>query len=113
MTGTPPDAHQRLAALSGSARRLLDYVAVLPGGARYALLRHIVRVTEGDMIDDLRELVDAGILRTLPGQPDAYDFTDDVLRQFVLAEIGLERLARLQRRAESARRRVAEGPTVL
>src|SRR3972149_1093576 len=111
MTETSPDAAQRLAALSGSARRLLDYVAVLPGGPASPHLRHIVRATEGVMIDDLREVVDAGILRTLPGQPDAYDFADDVLRQFVLAEIGLGRPPKLRRRAESARRRVAEGPT--
>ena len=103
------DARERLARLSSAARRLVDYVAVLPGGARYAVLRHIARVTEGDMIDDLREAVEAGVLVRLPGQPDGYDLAGDDVREAVLGQIGPERLAKLRARAEAARRRV-EGP---
>ena len=106
MNDAPTDLPERLAGLSGSARRLLDYVAVLPGGARYAVLRHIARVTEEDMIEDLRDVVEAGILRTPPGQPNSYDFADDALRDLVLAEIGPERLPKLRARAEAARWRV-------
>ncbi len=102
------DALARLARLSGSARRLLDYVAVLPGGARYAVLRHIARVTEEDMIADLRELVEAGILAPVPGRPNSYDFADEALRELVLAEIGPERLPKLRARAEAARLRVED-----
>ena len=99
----------RLAQLSGSARRLLDYVALLPGGALYAVLRHIARVSEEDMVIDLREAVDAGVLAVMPGRPNAYDFTDAALRPIVLERIGAERLPKLRARAEAARRRV-EGP---
>ena len=103
------DARERLARLSSAARRLVDYVAVLPGGARYAILRHLARVTEGDMIDDLREAVEAGVLVRLPGQPDGYELAGDAVREAVLAEIGPERLAKLRARADAAQQRV-EGP---
>lgn len=97
---------ERLVRLSGSARRLLDYVAVLEGGARYEVLRHIARVTEEDMIADLRETVEAGLLAPLPGRPNAYDFVDASARELVRAQIGVERLPKLRARAEAARRRV-------
>ncbi len=109
MTEEPEATRQRLARLSGSARRLLDYVAVLEGGARYAVLRHTVRLTEADMIDDLREAVDAGILAVAPGQPNTYDFVDETLRELVLAEAGAQRLPKLRARAQAARARVEGG----
>jgi hypothetical protein len=98
--------HERLARLSAGARRLLDYVAVLPGGARYAVLRHIARVTEEDMVVDLRETVDAGLIAVLPGRPNTYDFVDEDARAFVIEQIGPERLSKLRARAEAARQRV-------
>jgi hypothetical protein len=104
--GEGQDARERLAGLSGGARRMLDYVAVLEGGARYAVLRHLARATEEDMVVDLREVVEAGILAVAPGQPNVYDFTDDALRTLVLAEAGADRLPKLRARAEAARRRV-------
>ena len=110
MPEPPIDAAERLAALSGSARRLLDYVAVLPGGARYAAIRHLARATEEDMVEDLRELIDAGLLAPVAGRLNVYDFAGAAVRDAVLAQIGADRLPKLQRRAEAALRRVAEGP---
>ena len=103
------DPLDRLTDLSSGARRLLDYVALLPGGARYAVLRHIARVSEEDMVIDLREAVDAGVLAVVPGQPNVYDFVDESLRPTLLERMGPARLPRLQARALAARRRV-EGP---
>jgi len=100
------DVRERLEGLSGSARRLLDYVAVLEGGARYAVLRHIARVSEEDMVVDLKEVVDAGILAVRPGDPNMYDFIDASLRAYVVSEIGEVRLPKLRARAEAARKRV-------
>ncbi|MGB2693820.1 MAG: hypothetical protein WBD55_01385 [Dehalococcoidia bacterium] len=100
------EARQRIAGLSGSARRLLDYVAVLDGGGRYAVLRHIARATEEDMVVDLQEVVGAGVLATVEGEPNVYDFADEAVRALVLAEIGDVRLPKLRARAEGARRRV-------
>jgi hypothetical protein len=105
MTGDPLD---RLAQLSSGARRLLDYVALLPGGARYAVLRHLARISEEDMVVDLREAVDAGILAVAAGRPNAYDFVDETLRTLILDNIGPDRLPKLRARAEAARRRVEE-----
>jgi hypothetical protein len=106
MAGDPLD---RLTGLSSGARRLIDYVALLPGGARYAVLRHIARVSEEDMVIDLREAVDAGVLVVVPDQPNVYDFADDTLRPILIEQMGPVRQPRLQARAEAARRRV-EGP---
>lgn len=97
---------ERLAGLSGSARRLLDYVAALDGVARYAVLRHIARVTEEDMVVDLRECVDAGALTPVAGEPNTYAFATEGVRALVVREAGEERLGKLRARAESARRRV-------
>jgi len=106
LTDEAEAARQRLARLSPGARRLADFVAVLEGGARYALLRHLARLTEEDMVQNLREAVEAGILGALPGQPNTYGFTDEAARRLVLAEAGTERLSKLRARAEAARRRI-------
>ena len=110
MTDPSEDPRKRLASLSGGARRLLDHVAALDGSAGYAVLRHLARVSEEDIIEDLREVVEAGALAALPGRPNVYDFPDEALRAFVVAEAGVERLSRLRARAQAARRRV-EGDT--
>ena len=101
-----PDSDDRLRGLSGSARRLLDYVALLEGGARYAVLRHLARVTEEDMVVDLKEVVEAGLIAVVEGEPNVYDFTNEAVRATVLAQIGEQRLPKLRARAEAARRRV-------
>ena len=106
MTDPGNDFRERLARLSGSARRLLDYVVVLEGGARYEVLRHLARVSEEDIIEDLREAVSADILVAMPGRPNSYDFSDDALRALVLAEAGADRLLKLRARAQAARQRV-------
>jgi hypothetical protein len=103
-----PDADfdPRFDGLSGGARRLLDYVAVLEGGARYATLRHLARVSEEDLVEDLREIVNAGLVAARPGQPNLYDFVDADVHQHILSEIGEERLPKLRARAAGARERV-------
>ena len=108
-----PDSRLRLDQLSGSARRLLDYVAVLDSGARYAILRHLARVSEEDMVEHLRETVNAGLLVVVPGQPNTYAFTDEAVRALVVAEIGEQRLPKLRSRAQAARRRVLGDREVL
>ncbi len=99
---------ERLAALSGSARRLLDYLAILDGPGRYAVLRHLARATEEDMVVDLQEVVAAGFVAAIEGDPNAYDFTDPSIRTHVLAEIGEARLPKLRARAQVALKSVAD-----
>lgn len=98
--------HDRLAQLSGSARRLLDYAALFDDGARYAVLRHMARATEEDMVEDLREVVDAGLLAPSPDNANVYGFVDDNARRIVIDGIGEARLPKLRARAEGARKRV-------
>ena len=98
---------ERLAALSGSARRLLDYLAILDRPGRYAVLRHLARVTEADMVADLQEIVAAGLVAATADDPNAYDFTDASIRTHVLAEIGEARLPKLRARAQVAQRPVS------
>ena len=106
MPNEADDARERLSRLSGATRRMMEYVALLEGGARYAILRHLARVSEEDMVEDVKEAVDAGVIAAVPGQPNNYAFTSDTIRDIVLAEIGETRLPKLRARAQAARRRV-------
>ncbi len=99
------EPHQRLSNLSSSARRLLDYVAVMEGGARYEQLRRAFRLPEPDMIADLKEVVDEGIIRAVSGDPNTYAFVDDSIRDVVLAEAGEDRLPKLRAKAARAQGR--------
>jgi hypothetical protein len=101
------EAQVRFAALSGATKRMLEYVAVMEGEARYAVLRHLARVSEEDMVEDVKEAVDAGIIAVRPGEPNVYDFIDEPVREWVLSQIGEGRLVKLRARADGARRRVA------
>ena len=102
-------ARQKLASLSGSARRLVDYVALLESDARYAVLRHMARATEEDMVVDLREAVDADVIAVVEGEPNTYAFTDEAALEIVMAEMGEARLPKLRARANAARGRVLGG----
>ncbi len=99
---------ERLAAISATARRLLDYLAILDRPGRYAVLRHLARVTEADMVADLQEIVAAGLVAATEDDPNAYDFTDTSVRTHVLAEIGEARLPKLRARAQVALKSVSD-----
>lgn len=96
----------RFDGLSGGARRLLDYVAILDGGAQYETLRHLARISEEDMVEDLREIVQAGFVAARPGQPNVYEFIEPSSRDQIIAEIGESRLPKLRARALGAQHRV-------
>ena len=99
-------ARLKLSRLSGSARRMLDYVALLEGDARYAVIRHMARASEEDMVIDLREVVDAGVIAVVSGQPNLYEFVDQAALGIVMADIGEARLPKLRAKANAALRRV-------
>lgn len=110
MSNEAEAARAKLDSLSGSARRMLDYVALLEEEARYAVIRHMARATEEDMVVDLREVVEAGIVSAVAGQPNTYEFVDPAALAIVMDEIGEARLPKLRARAEAARKRVRGGP---
>ncbi len=89
---------------------MLDYVALLEGDARYAVIRRMVRSPEPDMIADLREVVDAGLIAVVDGEPNTYRFTHELIRELIMQEIGEQRLPKLQARADAARGRVTGDP---
>ena len=89
---------------------MLEYVAALDEGARYAVLRHMARLPEPDMIADLREAVDAGVLAAVTGEPNTYRFADEAVRALALEEIGEERLAKLRARVRAVQGPVEESP---
>ena len=99
-------ARLKLGGLPGSARRMLDYVALLGSDARYAVIRHMARASEEDMVGDLREVVDAGVSAVVSGQPNLYEFIDQAALGIVMADIGEARLPKLRAKANAARRRV-------
>ena len=99
-------ARLKLSGLSGSARRMLDYVALLEGDARYAVIRHMARASDEDMVIDLREVVDAGVIAVVSGQPNLYEFVDQAALGIVMADIGEARLPKLRAKANAALRRV-------
>ena len=85
---------------------MLDYVALLEGDARYAVIRHMARASEEDMVIDLREVVDAGVIAVVKGQPNSYEFIDRAALEIVMADIGEARLPKLRAKANAALRRV-------
>ena len=99
-------ARLKLTGLSSSARRMLDYVALLESDARYAVIRHMARATEEDMVVDLREVVDADVIAVVSGQPNLYEFIDQAALEIVMADIGEARLPKLRAKANAALRRV-------
>ncbi len=100
-------AGQKLGNLSGSARRLLDYVALLEEDARYAIIRRMARSPEPDMIADLEEVSNAGLIAVVAGEPNTYEFVDTAALEIVMAEMGEARLPKLRARANAARGRSA------
>jgi hypothetical protein len=66
---------ERLLTLSAVARRLADMVAAAEEPLRFEVLRHALRVPEGDAIAALREATDAGLVRR--ADADSYVPSDE------------------------------------
>jgi hypothetical protein len=103
---TNDEIRDALADLSGGTRRMLDYMAVLDGSARYAVLRHIARVSEEDMVEDIKEAVDAGLIAPSDDDSNIYRFVDETARAIIIDTIGELRLPKLRARAQAAQKRV-------
>jgi hypothetical protein len=98
----------RLANLSGGTRRMLDYLAVLHGTARYAVLRHIARVSEEDMVEDIKEAVESGLVTPRQNDANVYEFVESRTQEIIMDSVGPMRLPKLRARAEAAQKRVDE-----
>ena len=99
---------EQLLTLSAVARRLADMVAAAEEPLRFEVLRHALRVPEGDAITALREATDAGLVRR--GE-DAHTYvpSDEATAAAIRDGWDAERLARLRALISGASARVYEG----
>lgn len=82
-------------------------VAAAEEPLRFEVLRHALRVPEGDAITALREATDAGLVRR--SDADSYVPADDATGAAIREGWDGERLARLRALIASAKARVYEG----
>ncbi len=99
---------EQLLTLSAVARRLADMVAAAEAPLRFEVLRHALRVPEGDAIAALREATDAGLVRR-GDDPHSYVPSDEATAAAIREGFDDERLARLRALIASATARVYEG----
>ena len=96
---------EQLLTLSAVARRLADMVAAAEAPLRFEVLRHALRVPEGDAIAALREATDAGLVRR-GDDPHSYVPSDEATAAAIREGFDDERLARLRALIASATARV-------
>ncbi len=99
---------EQLLTLSSVARRLSDLVAAAEDPLRFEVLRHALRVPEGDAVDALREATAAGLVRR---GDDAFTYVpyDDATAAAIRDGIDAEHFARLRAQIAAASARVFEG----
>ena len=90
---------KRLRSISPPARALAEAVAVLGGTSPVALLALLQGITEEAVLDQLDEVLDAGLAAEGGG---GYRFTHEIARQAVLQALGAGQRGRLHRAAGEA-----------
>ena len=98
---------EQLLTLSSAARRLADLIAAAGAPVQYEVLRHLVRVSEETMTEVLQEAVDAQLVRRA-SDPFTYVPYDDEVASEISRGIDPERVERMRRQLENARREVFE-----
>jgi hypothetical protein len=98
---------EELLTLSGAARRIADLIAASEAPLRYEVIRHLVRVSEEDLIDTLQEAVAARLIRRGP-DPSTYVPFDDATGIAIRDCMDEQRLMRLRTHIASATARVFE-----
>lgn len=96
---------EQLLTLSAVARRLADMVVAAEEPMRFEVLRHALRVPEGDAITALREATDVGLVRR-GDDPHSYVPSDEATAAAIRDGWDVERLARLRAQIASAKARV-------
>lgn len=88
----------RLAAVSDAARQILTTAAVIGRSFDPDVARRVSGRSDEETVDALEELVTAGLVTELDGDPARYDFTHARLRTAAYDDIGLARRRLLHRR---------------
>ncbi len=90
---------QRLAALPGDARRVVEAASVVGRRFDWALLTTVTGLAEDELLAALRSAIDAELV---VGEPDGFRFRHALTRDAVLAELLPPQRARLASRAADA-----------
>lgn len=100
--GIPPGVRQvvtrRLARLAPETNILLRVAAAFTGGFTFYLLPPLTELSEETLLNSLDEALQAGLIRTVEGQPPRYDFTHAIVRHTLYDSLNPDRRARLHRR---------------
>jgi hypothetical protein len=98
---------EQLLHVSGSARRLADFVAAAQQPLRYEVLRHLLRFPEDIMIATLNEAVAARFVARGP-DPHTYVPDDEAKAEAIRRGMDNERLTQLRAQIQAATRRVVD-----
>lgn len=98
---------ERLLTLSSAAKRITDFVAVAREPVNYAVLRHLLRVSEETMTEVLDEAVHASLVRR-GSDPFTYVPHDEATGAAIAEWIDGERAERMRAQIQRAKQRVFE-----
>ena len=98
---------EQLLTLSSAARRISDLIAASEAPLRYEVMRHLVRVSEEDLIDTLQEATAAKLIRRGP-DPFTYVPFDEETGVAIRDCMDEPRLTRLRTHIAGAASRVFE-----
>jgi hypothetical protein len=98
---------ERLLTLSSAAKRITDLVAVAQEPVNYAVLRHLLRVSEETMTEVLDEAVHASLVRR-GSDPFTYVPHDDATGAAIAEWIDVERAERMRAQIRRVKQRVFE-----
>ena len=98
---------EQLLTLSGGARRISDLVSASVDPLHYEVMRHLLRMSEEDMIEALGEAVDARLVKRGPNR-FTYVPHDEATGEAIREALGEERLDRLRGQIAGASKRVLE-----
>lgn len=98
---------EQLLTLSGAARRIADLVAAGAGPVNYAVMRHLLRVSEETMTEVLEEAVHAELVKR-GEDPFTYVPFDAETGAEIVAAMGEDRRDRLRGQIAASAERVFE-----
>jgi DNA-binding NarL/FixJ family response regulator len=100
---------RRLSNLSAETNQLLGYAAVFTGGFDFRVLQALTELPEDALLDGLDEALGAGLIRSVDGKSETYDFVHAIVRHSISDGWGPSRRVRLHRRLAEALERVHAG----
>ena len=111
--GVPDGVRQvvgrRLARLSEPTRMLLYHACTFRGAFSFDLLPQLTGFVEPRLLDCLDEALAAGLLRSLPGAADEYEFAHAIVRQTLYGDASPSRRARCTAALRSCCSRFSRG----